>query len=469
MDYATALQINAKGGRNVYETGTAARVAALGGRGTSNAAPQATPVAPAPKEEDTISPQTVGQLAQIMRNLGGQTTTSAAETPLSVLSVGQDPYEEQYNKYSDIFKQQADQEVDPNKLYRDKLKLYQSQIDAVNDIYTQRLNQERLEAQGRMGSTAAVAGRSGTLGSDFGAAQLNQTTGYNADIRSATMAEQAAKIGEIMGEVRKGAADEFAAKTQAKMQGAEAYMEFLKGASERRSSKAQILAQMLLDQGLEPEQVDWDQTLKGSNLSKEEILSTYQSTKKDMEAAQAAAEREQFVKDREFNLDEAKTIAEIAKIEADIEQGKTIKVGEGDMLYNIETDTYFKNPKTATPESGLTSDIKNYEYAKSNGYTGSFDQWKGSGGGDTKPIVSGALTVSQQEIAEMTQALNQNRGGTVEDNFTDTGLYIQAYDTWLENGGLEDDFFEQFPPTSYLNKKDKEYWPSGLKKWWDDN
>ena len=290
-----------------------------------------------------VSGEAAGQLAQIM---GGLNKPAASETPLSVLSVGQDPYEAQYNQYANIYKEQADQEIDPNRLYQDKLKQYQSQIDAVNEIYRQRLNSERLEAQGRMGSTAAMAGRSGVLGSDFGASQLDKTTGYNADIRAATQAEQAALIGQIMGQVRKDAADELAAKTQAKMNGAEAYMEFLQGASERRSGKAQNIARMLLEKGLEPDQVDWDQTLKGSNLKSDEVISAYQSAKTEQEAAQSEAD-----------LKNRKTEAEINKINADIAKGKVISLGEGSMLYNTETGEYFKNPKTYAPSSSTSSSV----------------------------------------------------------------------------------------------------------------
>lgn len=235
-----------------------------------------------------------------------------ANTPLSVLSMGStDPNQAEYDKYVLQYKQAADEVIDPQKVYRDKLKMYQGEIDAVNQIYAQRLNQERLQAQGAMGSTAAIAGRAGTLGSDFGAAQLKGTEKENEGIRAATMAEQAAKIGNIMGSVRDSVVKDLEAKTLAKKQGAEAYMEYLKGASERRSTRAKMIAQMLLDEDLDPTQVNWDETLKGSDLKKEDVLPLYKSAKKDAEAtaakdAEAKAERDakQALEVRKADIDE---------------------------------------------------------------------------------------------------------------------------------------------------------------------
>lgn len=277
-----------------------------------------------------------------------------ANTPLSVLSMGStDPNQAEYDKYSLQYKQAADEVIDPQKVYRDKLKMYQGEIDAVNQIYAQRLNQERLQAQGAMGSTAAIAGRAGTLGSDFGAAQLKGTEKENEAIRAATMAEQAAKIGNIMGTVRDSVVKDLEAKTLAKKQGAEAYMEYLKGASERRSTRAKMIAQMLLDEDLDPTQVNWDETLKGSDLKKEDVLPLYKSAKKDADAKQLEAKAKQD----KATLDASKTNAEIKKIEADIAKGKLITIGEGTMLYDTETGETFKNPKTYAPKDGVSGSV----------------------------------------------------------------------------------------------------------------
>ena len=377
--------------------------------------------------QPTVSGETAGQLAQIM---GGLNKPAASETPLSVLSVGQDPYEAQYNQYANIYKEQADQEIDPNRLYQDKLKQYQSQIDAVNEIYRQRLNSERLEAQGRMGSTAAMAGRSGVLGSDFGASQLDKTTGYNADIRAATQAEQAALIGQIMGQVRKDAADELAAKTQAKMNGAEAYMEFLQGASERRSGKAQNIARMLLEQGLEPDQVDWDQTLKGSNLKSDEVISAYQSAKTEQEAAQSEADRKQLVEDRKFELEQRK---------ADIDEA------------------YKEGTLTQKQYEAELADARGWYNAKTN-------RMNASGGG----LSIGEGQLNQEAIADVHQNLQESRG---QDGYADTQVYMNELEGFVSLDGDPKEFIKEYDPNIYINPNDptRSFLESQMKKSSSDN
>lgn len=349
-----------------------------------------------------------------------------ANTPLSVLSMGStDPNQAEYDKYALQYKQAADEVIDPQKVYRDKLKMYQGEIDAVNQIYAQRLNQERLEASGRMGSTAAMAGRAGTLGSDFGAAQLTGTERQNADIRAATMAEQAAKIGNIMGTVRDSVVKDLEAKTLAKKQGAEAYMEYLKGASERRSTKAKMIAQMLLDEDLDPTQVNWDETLKGSDLKKEDILPLYKTAKKDAEAtaakdAEAKAERDakQALEERKVDIDERYKIGTISQKQREAEMAdargwynaktnrmNTEKSGssktnsvfspsartrivEGTSLSGEEVDQlgdaiyqYGIDDVLANPDSGLTEDEKTKIRTQMKGTTNYFDY--GSNYGNT--------------------------------------------------------------------------------------
>jgi len=330
---------------------------------------------------NTVAPNTSGQTGSLNvpflnEYANRKTTTNAVQTPpppsspgadtgLSIYNVPVDPYQAEYDRYSQMHKNDADQVIDQDKIYRDKLRMHQAEIDAVNQIYINQLASARQEGLGRLGSTTAASARSGTLGSDFGFAQQNEMQGYNRGIEQGIQAEQAAKIGAIMGAVRSGVADEIAAKTQAKQAGAQNYLEYLKGASERRTTRTAALVDQLLTSETDPETVDWDTTLKGSNLNKDEIMTAYKKAKQEQDyriqeaqAKQAEAQRKADLEERTISDKEMKTSAEIKKIEADIAKGKVISLGEGSMLFNLETGETFKNPKTYAPRttsSGGTS------------------------------------------------------------------------------------------------------------------
>lgn len=91
----------------------------------------------------------------------------------------------------------------------------------------------------------------------------------------------------------------------------------------------------------------------------------------------------------------------------------------------------------------------------------------GSGtSGSTKPITSGKLTTSAEEIAQGAAQLRSGGtfGGTKyngvgKDNYVDPDLYQYMYDQWTspQNGGLPQDFIKHYPPKNYLNPQAPNY------------
>lgn len=287
--------------------------------------------------------QKTGNQFQQLDTLGSEPTVS--QTYKNFNAPGYDnSTDAAYDALGDYYRREASQPIDQKKIYRDTLSQYQAQIDATNQIYQQQLNQAKLEGVGRLGSQRAISARSGTLGSDFGATQKENVVGYNRSIESAIQAEQNAKVAEIMGLARNQSSQEAAARRAAKEAGAENYLAYLAGRTERRQSALGSLAGSFLNQGLTPDDVDpttLAQIAKQYGVSVDEIKASFFD-------AQKAAQSEAAAND----LKTRKTEAEIAKIEADIASGKLITVGEGTMLYNIETGETFKNPKTYAPSGG---------------------------------------------------------------------------------------------------------------------
>lgn len=243
--------------------------------------------------------------------------------------------------------------VDEEAIRRNQMKLFQSEINATNKLYDEMLGQERMRGLGRLGTQRAISARGGLLGSDFGEAQRANVEGINVGQENLIQAERQAKIGSIMGTMRKAVADEIAAKRAARKEDAESYIAFLASAKERRQNNANLAASALLSAELDPTTMapaELDAIAKEAGLKTQDIILAYQTAKAGAESA---------------GLESRKTQAEIDKIEADIAKGKLVTIGEGTMLYNTETGETFKNPKTYAPGTGsaatkdyLTTDNK---------------------------------------------------------------------------------------------------------------
>ena len=148
------------------------------------------------------------------------------------------------------YKKQADSpDVTAESLMADKMKLYQAEIDAVNKIYTDKIQTAKVAGQGRLGSSRASQARSGLLGSDFGASQTANVETQNSEIENAYRNENAVQIQAILGKARGDAVAEAEAKRVAKEQGAKSYIEFLTGAEARKKARITDLAKSLIAQG----------------------------------------------------------------------------------------------------------------------------------------------------------------------------------------------------------------------------
>lgn len=310
-------------------------------------------------------------------------------------------------------------------ILRRQMRLFQTEIDATNEIYDQMLRERQMEGEGRLGSQRAIAARGGLLGSDFAGAQKDRVLSYNADIEGGVQAERTAKIGEIMGLARQAAADEIALKNQYRSQEADDYLTDLANKQNVQAANVSRVVQAMIDQGIGPDELmggELDTIATDLGISSENLKAAYSQIKSQADASAAEAE-----------LETRKTEAEIAKIEADIESGKIKTIGEGTMLYNTETGEYFKNPKTYKPDNPTGYQL-------------------------------GDMTLNEGQIADIHQTLNETRpdlqydeNGSVrapEDSYADTGVYLEQLNFWTALGGNPNDFIKEFDPDLYINPND---------------
>ncbi len=70
-----------------------------------------------------------------------------------------------------------------------------------------------------------------------------------------------------------------------------------------------------------------------------------------------------------------------------------------------------------------------------------------------KPMKSGSLTYTGEDLAEGSQLLDTSRK-TGTDGYANSGIYVDMYKAWIKNGGLIQDFLKEYPPIKYINPSD---------------
>lgn len=217
--------------------------------------------------------------------------------------------------------------ADPNTIRTSVLNSFQNEIDATNAIYAQKLAEAKTAGLGRVGNATAIEARSGNLGSDFGAAQTDKVNTANSDIESGIQSEQAAAIASITNQANTSAQSQIDAKVKAQQDGLDSYLKFLAGKPAAQQANVQTLANSLVTQGVDPTQIDpakWSSILSSYGVNSDDVLAAYKTAKASSDtAAQQKA------------LDDAKE-----------------------------------------ENQSLPASAQEYEYAKKNGYTGSYTQYQ---------------------------------------------------------------------------------------------
>lgn len=195
--------------------------------------------------------------------------------------------------------------IDADAIRKQKIREFQQQIDATNQIFTNLTAQAQIQGQDRLGQTRALAARSGNLEQPTGNAQLNNQVTANNQVLGDIGARQTQAIGAILSDANARADAEIAQKEQAKQAGAASYVEYLKGAEDRKATNAQAVLQGLLQQGLSLEDIPQDQFQQLSNslrVTPQELQNIYKGELAKAAAAQEQAEYERSLKDRDFAL-----------------------------------------------------------------------------------------------------------------------------------------------------------------------
>lgn len=210
------------------------------------------------------------------------------------------------NKLKDYYTEQFETSIDPSRIYQDTLSKYQGQIDAINNIYNDQINQARAEGAARLESRKFAQGRAGQIGSGTGEALINKVSDANREVENAINNERAAAISAIYAQIRNASAEDLAAKTKAKREGADALLAELNAAPERKKARINDVIAQLLTAGIDVNDMTPEELrsfTEGLGISEQEFIGSYDSA---ASAAEIASLKEQLEID--------KTKAEISKL-----------------------------------------------------------------------------------------------------------------------------------------------------------
>lgn len=301
--------------------------------------------------------------------------------------------------------------VSQDQIYQDTLKRFQGEIDAVNQIYGQKIGEAQVQGKNRAGSANAMQARSGLLGSDYGAAQDKNIEGYNNEVVGSLNSERFATIQAILGKARTEAASEIKAKREARDTDFEKYMNLLTTSSTRKKDATSRTAKALVASGITSKDlgtINWnDPAYVGLNSA--DIISAFKEEENTKKKTSLDLEKEQI------GLDKTK---------ADIAKGNMFDLSEGQARYTID-------PKTGKPVL-LASRKKTY--SPSSGSSGVYK--------------SGSFRISNDDYAKLKQGVQSRRGS---DGYLDPTEYKTLYEDWIGKGGDEGDFLKEFPPKRFVN------------------
>jgi len=266
--------------------------------------------------------------------------------------------EEALRRVKDYNDSQANTDTNYENIMRDTLRQFQGEIDATNQVYAEKLRQAGLEGKNRLGVVRSQNFDEGLMGSSMGETAKQQALQYNAQQEGAVMAEKLQMLGQIESSARELGNKYYQDKKAAKESGLAGYLENIKSAGTQKEAIAQDIATSMINSGLTVDEISpakLELIAKNAGVPLQQIKNTFKAMQKAFE----------------------------------------------------------KESLTSTSKS---ASVQEYEYAKQNGYTGSFTDYQnedanrkavssGSGSGGLTPYQQFQAT---QSIAKDTQKRTEN-------------------------------------------------------------
>lgn len=302
---------------------------------------------------------------------GGATGAGSGSlaTPTGAATIGNEDFnynktpqqiaeEEALRRTQDYNDQQSQQDTNYENIMRDTLRQFQGEIDATNQVYADKLRVAGIQGQSRLGQQRAENFNAGAVNSSFGNAAQDRTQSYNNDVEAGIQAQKLQSLAQIENSARELGNRYYEQKKAAKESGLAGYLENIKSAGTQKEAIAQDIATSMINSGLTVDEISpakLELIAKNAGVPLQQIKNTFKAMQKAFE----------------------------------------------------------KESLTSTSKS---ASVQEYEYAKQNGYTGSFTDYQnedanrkavssGSGSGGLTPYQQFQAT---QSIAKDTQKRTEN-------------------------------------------------------------
>ncbi len=300
----------------------------------------------------------------------------ALPSPSSMNPISQPPpaYDENYVNPVDEYYKNLDTTAptgDEQALIREQArKDMQAYIDAINGQYAGLIGQEQQAGQGRLGQTRAINARSGLGGSDFGSANLAETEKYNAENVKALEAEKQVRLQEVNGKIDQRARDEIAAKKAEALGNSEKYI----GQLEKNQESARNDLKTIAKSGAKLDDTKRQVLQKQSGydpLTFESIWSANQPVPEYFSPIETKS-GELIVVGKDGS------VKNLGKYDLPGDYTLTFQPGSGiPFVYDKNTGEFtaaskYYVPKTPAEKDTRTASEKEYEYAKGQGFNGTF-------------------------------------------------------------------------------------------------
>jgi hypothetical protein len=200
----------------------------------------------------TTAPATFNQPGTPGYNPQGAVYTGATATPsptISSLYGSVSPTDSTIDNLTGIYAQQANAPVDEQAIRDATTRRLQTEIDATNRIYDQKLSQAKVTGANNEGSATAINARRGLIGSDFGNSLSQGVVDKNNAVYSGIGDERQLALASITDKGLASATAEIAAKNAAKQQGAQNYITFLAQQETRKTARTTDAAKAALAAG----------------------------------------------------------------------------------------------------------------------------------------------------------------------------------------------------------------------------
>ena len=210
------------------------------------------------------------------------------------------PTDTNLNSLTSQYQTQASAPVDQAAIRKSIMDTLQREIDATNSVYASKVAEARVAGQNRTGQTTAINARRGLSGSDFGAAIQDKTTAANNDVIGAIENERGNALAALYSKGEARVSEEVQNQNEARKQGADRYLSYLKETEARRETRTTTAAQHALAAGVDlatASPQDIKQLAASYQIDPNKLIATFQSAKEakaiaDAELADRAAQTE---------------------------------------------------------------------------------------------------------------------------------------------------------------------------------